>query len=66
MLPAPKKTQRLVTPVWQHESIPGPDAGSTFVEIMVVLLILAVLLAIAIPTFLGVKQSANDRAPQSI
>ena len=32
---------------------------------MVVLLILAILLAIAIPTFLGVTKSANDRASQS-
>ncbi len=32
---------------------------------MVVLLILAILLAIAIPTFLGVTGSANDRAAQS-
>jgi type IV pilus assembly protein PilA len=32
---------------------------------MVVLLILAILLAIAIPTFLGVTKSANDRATQS-
>jgi type IV pilus assembly protein PilA len=32
---------------------------------MVVLLILAILLAIAIPTFLGVTKSANDRAVQS-
>jgi type IV pilus assembly protein PilA len=32
---------------------------------MVVLLILAILLAIAIPTFLGVTKTANDRATQS-
>jgi type IV pilus assembly protein PilA len=32
---------------------------------MVVLLIMAILLAIAIPTFLGVTGSANDRAAQS-
>jgi len=43
----------------------GPDAGFTLIELMVVLLILAILLAIAIPTFLGVTKSANDRAAQS-
>jgi type IV pilus assembly protein PilA len=32
---------------------------------MVVLLILAILLAIAIPTFLGVSENADDRAAQS-
>ena len=31
----------------------GQDAGFTLIELMVVLLILAILLAIAIPTFLG-------------
>jgi len=35
------------------------------IELMVVLLIIAILLAIAIPTFLGVSNSANDRAAQS-
>ena len=41
------------------------DAGFTLIELMVVLLIIAILLAIAIPTFLGVTGSANDRASQS-
>ncbi len=43
----------------------GADAGFTLIELMVVLLIMAILLAIAIPTFLGVSSSANDRAAQS-
>jgi type IV pilus assembly protein PilA len=43
----------------------GADAGFTLIELMVVLLIMAILLAIAIPTFLGVSGSANDRAAQS-
>jgi type IV pilus assembly protein PilA len=41
------------------------DAGFTLIELMVVLLILAILLAIAIPTFLGITRSANDKAAQS-
>jgi type IV pilus assembly protein PilA len=41
------------------------DAGFTLVELMIVMLILAILMAIAIPTFLGVAGSANDRAAQS-
>ncbi len=41
------------------------QAGFTLIELMVVLLIIAILLAIAIPTFLGVANSAGDRAAQS-
>jgi len=43
----------------------GLEEGFTLIELMVVLLIIAILLAIAIPTFLGVTNSASDRAAQS-
>jgi type IV pilus assembly protein PilA len=39
--------------------------GFTLIELMVVVLILAILLAIAIPTFLGARTRANSRAAQS-
>jgi type IV pilus assembly protein PilA len=41
------------------------ESGFTLIELMIVLLILAILLAVAIPTFLGTTKSANDRAAQS-
>ncbi len=41
------------------------DAGFTLIELMVVLLIMAILLAIPIPTFLGVTGTANDRSAQA-
>jgi type IV pilus assembly protein PilA len=43
----------------------GAEGGFTLIELMVVLLIIAILLAIAIPTFLSVSGGARDRAAQS-
>jgi type IV pilus assembly protein PilA len=49
----------------EFEAEGSAESGFTLIELMVVLLILAILLAIAIPTFLGVTGSANDRSAQS-
>jgi type IV pilus assembly protein PilA len=53
------------TQMREFEGEEAAEAGFTLIELMVVLLIIAILLAIAIPTFLGVTGSANDRAAQS-
>ena len=41
------------------------EQGFTLIELMVVVLIIAILIAIAIPTFLGARQRSQDRAAQS-
>ena len=41
------------------------EQGFTLVEVMVVVLIIGILLAIGIPTFLGARSRAQDRAAQS-
>ena len=41
------------------------DEGFTLIELMVVVLIIAILLAIAIPTFLGARSRAQNRSAQS-
>ncbi len=58
-------TRLRVRRVAELEGEGAAEAGFTLIELMVVLLIIAILLAIAIPTFLGVTGSANDRAAQS-
>lgn len=41
------------------------EEGFTLIELMVVVLIIAILIAIAVPTFLGARQKAQNRAAQA-
>jgi type IV pilus assembly protein PilA len=41
------------------------EAGFTLVELMVVILVIGLIIAIALPTFLGARERAQDRAIQT-
>jgi prepilin-type N-terminal cleavage/methylation domain-containing protein len=49
-----------------HRFAPVLEAGFTLIELMVVLLILAILMAVSIALFLGPRSTAEDRAAQSV
>src|SRR5947207_4312308 len=48
-----------------HERLQREDKGFMLIELVVVRLIIAILIAIAIPTFLGARKRAQDRAAQA-
>src|ERR1043165_7795319 len=48
-----------------RERLQRGEEGFTLIELMVVVLIIAILIAIAIPTFLGARKRAQDKQAQS-
>ncbi len=48
-----------------RKRLAGGEGGFTLIELLVVIIIIAILAAIAIPTFLGQRNKANDAAAKS-
>ena len=48
-----------------NQRLKSEDRGFTLIELMVVVLIIAILIAIAVPTFLGARKRAQDKQAQS-
>lgn len=63
----PTQKERTVTNTLQaiRAKRASRDEGFTLIELMVVVLIIAILLLIAIPTFIGARNRAQDRSAQS-
>ena len=53
------------TPTPPTRTRPLRDGGFTLLEVMVVVLVIGILLAVGIPTYLGARDRAHDRAAQS-
>src|SRR5438093_2520585 len=57
-----KEVNQLLNRFWERRR---DEEGFTLIELMVVVLIIGILIAIALPTFLGARKRAQDRAAHS-
>src|SRR5216117_4463054 len=57
-----EEVNQLLKRFWERRR---DEEGFTLIELMVVVLIIGILIAIALPTFLGARKRAQDRAMQT-
>ena len=60
-----KETTMIELTMKTRKRLTGEDSGYTLIELLVVMIVIAILVAIAVPSYLGFEQQANESAAKA-